>query len=400
MNRKLFACLALGLGGTFLAAFASAQQTPSLAFSGAEGFGRFATGGRGGEIVHVTTLDDSGPGSFRDAVSKPRRIVVFDVSGIVRLKSNVAVNSDITIAGQTAPGDGISLYGHSVSFSGERNVIARYVRFRQGIGGDRGKCSVNLTGGSNMIFDHCSIEWGRWDCLGLTRGSHDVTFQDCIIGEGVDPQSFGSLSDSVTNITYARNLWINNRSRNPKAKGTIQYINNVVYNWTVCGLVGGHSEREHYLDAVGNYFIAGPNSNNHAVGEFAKTDRVFQTNNLADLDKDGTLNGRELVPTNFGSGDGAPTFQSNLTVAAQVAVKILPAQVAITNVLANAGCSLHRDAVDARLIEQVKSFGKLGKRIDSEAQVGGIGELKEIHRPFEIKNGQDIEQRLADAAAH
>ena len=144
--------------------------------------------------------------------------------------------------------------------AGENNVIVRYLRFREGIAGDKGKCSVNLSGGSDMIFDHCSIEWGRWDCLGLTKGSHDITFQNCIIGEGVDPQRFGSLSDTITNITYSHNLWINNQSRNPKAKGRIQYVNNVVYNWGVCGLVGGHSEADHFLDAIGNYFIAGPNS--------------------------------------------------------------------------------------------------------------------------------------------
>ena len=127
-----------------------------------------------------------------------------------------------------------------------------------------------------MIFDHCSIEWGRWDCLGLTQGSHDITFQNCIIGEGVDPQRFGSLTDSVTNITYSHNLWINNQSRNPKAKGRIQYINNVVYNWGVCGLVGGHSAADHFLDAIGNYFIAGPDSSPHFAGEFKATDHVFQ----------------------------------------------------------------------------------------------------------------------------
>ena len=174
-------------------------------------------------------------------MSKPNRTVVFDVGGVIRLKSNVAVSSHLTLDGTDAPGDGITLYGRSVSFSGQNNVIVRYLRFREGIAGDKGKCSVNLSGGGDMIFDHCSIEWGRWDCLGLTQGSHDITFQNCIIGEGVDPQRFGSLSDSVTNITYTHNLWINNQSRNPKAKGRIQYINNVVYNWGVCGLVGGHS---------------------------------------------------------------------------------------------------------------------------------------------------------------
>jgi pectate lyase len=336
------------------------------AFSGAEGFGRFATGGGNGATVHVTNLNDSGSGSFREAVSKPNRTVVFDVGGIIRLKSNVAVNSHLTLNGQTAPGDGITLYGRSVSFSGQNDLIVRYLRFREGIAGEKGKCSVGLSDGSNMIFDHCSIEWGRWDCLGLTQDSHDITFQYCLIGEGVDPQCFGSLSDSVTGITYSHNLWINNRSRNPKAKGRIQYINNVVYNWGVCGLVGGHSSNNHFLDAIGNYFIAGPDSGPHFVGEFKATDHVFQKGNLADPDKDGKLNGREVVAADFGSGEDAPTFAKDLTVAPLAGLTVESAPVALSNVLAQAGCSLHRDAVDARLIDEVKSFGQRGKIIHAE----------------------------------
>src|SRR5471032_76767 len=335
MNFKLKLCLALVFGGTFFATSVVAQNNQKLiAFASAEGFGQFASGGRGGEIFHVTTLDDSGAGSFREAISKPNRIVVFDVSGIIRLKSNVAVSSDLTLAGQTAPGDGVMIYGRSVSFSGQKNDIVRYLRFREGIAGDKGKCSVNLSGGANMIFDHCSIEWGRWDCLGLTGGSHDMTFQNCIIGEGVDPQRFGSLSDDANNITYSHNLWINNQSRNPKAKGKIQYVNNVVYNWGVCGLVGGHSAADHFQDVVGNYFIAGPNSNSHAVGECAKTDHIFLKGNFVDADKDGKLNGRELAPADFGSGENAPTLVKDLTVAPQIAVKIESASDALAHVLA------------------------------------------------------------------
>lgn len=361
-------CLCAGI---LCPAYLVLAQT-DLAFPGAEGFGRFATGGSSGETVHVTTLDDSGIGSFRDSISQPHRTIIFDVGGIIRLKANVAVASDITIQGETAPGQGVTLYGRSVSFSGQHNVIVRYVRFREGINGDKGKCSVNLSGGSDMIFDHCSIEWGRWDCLGLTQGSHDITFQNCIIGEGVDPQRFGSLSDSVTNITYSHDLWINNQSRNPKTKGRIQYVNNVVYNWGVCGLVGGHSGADHFLDAVGNYFIAGPNSNLHAVGEFKATDRVFQQGNFADIDKDGKLNGHEVVAADFGSGENAPTFASSFTVAPLTNVAVESASSSLTNVLANAGCSLHRDAVDARLIDAVKSFGTSGKIIHSETEVGGL----------------------------
>jgi pectate lyase len=367
------------LGLHFVFPPATRAEPPRLAFAGAEGFGQFAQGGRGGEIFHVTTLDNAGVGSFRDAVGKPHRIVVFDVSGIIRLEGNVAVSSDLTLAGQTAPGDGIMLYGRSVSFSGQSNVIVRYLRFREGIAGDRGKCSVNLSGGSEMIFDHCSIEWGRWDCLGLTQGSHDITFQNCIIGEGVDPQRFGSLSDTVTNITYARNLWINNQSRNPKAKGLIQYVNNMVYNWGVCGLVGGHSGADHFLDAIGNYFIAGPNSGAHCVGEFTATDHVFQRDNLVEMEKNGQIHGRPVVAEDFGKDKDAPTFMTHLTVAPQIKVTLESAEAALSDILANAGCSRHRDSVDARLIDEVKSYGTRGKIIHTEAETGGAGELKEIH---------------------
>jgi pectate lyase len=385
MHSKPILCLVLILSGRFFLASASAQPTASPAFSGAEGFGQSASGGRGGEIFHVTTLDDSGAGSFRDAVSKPKRIVVFDVGGIIRLKSNVAVSSDLTLAGQTAPGDGVMIYGRSVSFSGQKNVIVRYLRFREGIAGDSGKCSVNLSTGSDMIFDHCSIEWGRWDCLGLTVGSHDITFQNCIIGEGIDPQRFGSLSDAVTNITYTHNLWINNQSRNPKAKGRIQYVNNVVYNWGVCGLVGGHSGADHFQDVVGNYFIAGPNSNSHFVGEFTATDHVFQKENVADTDKDGKLNGREVIAADFGGGTNAPTIVNAPSVASLAGFKIESASAALASVLANAGCSLHRDSVDARLIDEVQSFGTRGKISHTEAEAGGVGDFKEVHAPANLK---------------
>ena len=366
MKAKIFSVI------SFIFAIHAALAQTNLAFTDAEGFGRFASGGGGGETVHVTTLDDSGAGSFRDAVSQPHRIIVFDTNGIIRLQSNLAVGSDISILGQTAPGEGVTFYGRSVSFSGQKNVIVCYVRFREGITGDKGKCSVNLSAGSDMIFDHCSIEWGRWDCLGLTGGSHDITFQNCIIGEGVDPQRFGSLNDSVTNITYTHDLWINNQSRNPKAKGKIQYVNNVIYNWGVCGLVGGHSAGDHFQDVVGNYLIAGPNSNQHAVGECAATDHIFLKDNLVDLDKDGKLNGRELVPKDFGAGETAPTFVASPGNGSLDNLKIESAESALKNVLESAGCSQKRDATDLRLIDAVKSFGTRGKIIHSEAEVGGL----------------------------
>jgi hypothetical protein len=196
----------------------------------------------------------------------------------------------------------------------------------------------------------------------------------------------------VTNITYTHNLWINNQSRNPKAKGLIQYVNNVVYNWGVCGLVGGHSGADHFQDVVGNYFIAGPDSGSHFVGEFKATDHVFQKDNLVDAEKDGKLAGRIVVAEDFGAGDNAPTFVAHLSVGPLTNVSVESTPAALSNVLAQAGCSLHRDAVDARLVDAVKSFGTRGKIIHNEAEAGGVGEWKEVHAPANL-NAIDAPRR-------
>jgi hypothetical protein len=364
-------CIGSVVLGTVLASRLLAMAAALPAFPGAEGFGALASGGRGGETNVVTNLNDSGPGSFREAVSQRHRIINFHVGGIIRLKSNVSVASDVSITGESAPGDGIVLYGHSVSFSGSSNIIVRYLRFREGINGERGKCSVNIAGGANMIFDHVSIEWGRWDCLGLTQGSHDITIQNSIIGEAIDPQRFGALVDSVNNVTLSHNLWIHNHSRNPKAKGTIQYINNVVYNWGVTGLVGGHSGAEHQLDVIGNYFVKGPSSNDRFLGMFTATDKVFQSGNLADLDRNGELNGHDVVGTDFSDSGGGPTLVTNSFLQPPVAVSVDRAEVAYRKIIGEAGCSLHRDAVDSRLIAELQSLGKKGRIVHDENEASG-----------------------------
>jgi len=358
---------------------------PLPAFPGAEGFGALATGGRGGTVVHVTTLADSGPGSFRDAVSQPHRIVVFDVGGIIALKSNVALSSDLTLAGQTAPGEGLVLYGAGVSLAGQSNVIIRYLRFRGGIASDRGKKSLGADRSSHLIVDHCSLEWGRWDNLGLTVGSHDLTVQHCLIAEAIHPQSFGALIDTVTNVTLSHNLWLSNESRNPKAKGTVQFINNVVYNWAETGLCGGHSAADHSLDVIGNYFIAGPSSNDRFAGQFTATDHVYHSGNVADLDRDGTLNGHAVVDADFHRPDEKtytlPTFVSAAALHPPVPVTTESAAIAYEKIAATAGCSFRRDAVDLRLIAELRSLGKKGKTIPhtddrGEALAGGQPEIQ------------------------
>ena len=131
-----------------------------LAFPGAEGWGRYATGGRYGTVYHVTNLNDSGSGSLRDAVSQPNRIVVFDVCGVINIKSRMSFSANLYVAGQTAPGEGVIVYGDGVTFSSADNIIVRYMKFRMGKNGSSGKDAAGIANGTNMIFDHCSIAWG------------------------------------------------------------------------------------------------------------------------------------------------------------------------------------------------------------------------------------------------
>lgn len=368
-----------------------------LAFPGAEGFGKYAQGGRGGEIYHVTSLEDSGTGTLREGVNKPHRTIVFDISGVIRLKSRLTIASNITIAGQTAPGKGIVVYGNGVSMTGSDNVIIRYIKFRGSENMGRGVCTLSADNARNIIFDHISIEWGRWDNLHI-KGSNKITVQNCLIGEGINPQMFGALLENPTNLTFYRCLWVDNQSRNPKAKASIEIINNVIYNWGSNGLVGGHSGADHYQDILANYFIAGPNSSDNFIGMFTATDHVFQQGNITDMNKNGKMDGRIVTNEDF-TNIGA-TLASSVQHSSSVSV-IEDAEKAYTTVIANCGDSQHRDAIDKRLIAYVNSIGKEGKIIQSENEVGGqepiemiLGEKDSdrdgIPDSWETKNGLNI----------
>lgn len=138
-----------------------AIQAQQLAFPGAEGFGAYASGGRGGEIVHVTNLNAAGAGSLADAVSSPNRFVVFDVGGVIDITGkSITIASNVTIAGQTAPGEGITIYGGRVIASNNSNIIMRYIRMRGGLSVNSSKCTLTLDGCNNIIMDHCSVSWG------------------------------------------------------------------------------------------------------------------------------------------------------------------------------------------------------------------------------------------------
>jgi hypothetical protein len=355
-----------------------------LAFPGAEGFGATVTGGRNGQVVHVTSLADSGAGSLRDAVSGSNRIVVFDVSGVIKPTDIIVVAGDnITLAGQSAPGDGITIYGREVSFSNRKNVIVRYLRFRQGMTDSSGsaKKTVNITDGQNMIFDHVSIQWGRWDNFGITGTSSTVTLQNSIIGEGVPPQNFGSIIDGEQDITIAHNLWIDNNERNPKFKANGECINNVVYNWgTGGGIIGGHSGTDWYEDYINNYLIAGPSAVAKFFTFYTNTDHAYQTGNMVDVNKDGQLNGRAVVNADF-EGTSPPTFETAAHSKPPVPVTVLSAEDAYARVVAQAGTCKHRDAVELRLVAQLTSLGTKGAIIANESDVGGQPAMTQVTRP-------------------
>lgn len=370
---------------TIIILISSAAFSQQLAFPGAEGFGRFASGGRGGSVYAVTNLNDSGQGSFRDAVSQPKRTVVFNVSGVIKIGDKIKAAPDITIAGQTAPGQGITVYGNSVSFGG--NTIVRYMRFRGSINMARGACVVVADSLDKLILDHISVEWGRWDNLHI-KYSTNVTLQNCLVAESIQPQNFGALIERPEYVTMYHCLWADNHSRNPKAKAKIEYVNNVIYNWGTSGFVGGHSAEDHYQDIAGNYFIAGPNSTDNFLAMFTATDHVYAQNNMVDLNKDGVLNGRLITNDDFIKEKATVLTQPSMLPKSNL--KIGTPQQAYQITITQAGSSLHRDAVDTRIIGYVTSLGKTGKEFKTEADAGGQPAVDEQHSTLKDTDGDGI----------
>lgn len=372
---KLKAFIAFTLSAVWAACGASPAQT--VAFPGAEGYGALTSGGRGKPAVVVSNLNDDGPGSFRQAVSHDGATVVFGVAGVIHLKSNLVLPSDLTIAGQTAPGSGITIADAKVSMTDAHNIIIRYMRFRGGITEAKGSSSLNLANASKVMIDHVSIEWGRWDNI-QTNGNSYSTIQHSIIGQGIVPQRFGCLCESDY-LTLSHNLWIDNKSRNPKSKGRIQYVNNVVYNWGVTGYVGGHGAADHYADLVNNYFIAGPQSSPHFIGEFTKTDHIYSQGNYVDEDRNGKLDGRPVSLDEFERAGADVIAQPGFKP--EIAVHVDPAPALVRLVAENAGDTLCRDAVDRQLVDDMLSFGRAGKFIADETEVGGLPAQIAGHAP-------------------
>ncbi|KAI1397530.1 polysaccharide lyase family 1 protein [Hypoxylon fuscum] len=353
----------------FLAAACLVTLTPNasalLAFPGAEGFGRNAVGGRTGSVYHVTNLNDSGAGSFRDAVSASNRIVVFNVGGIIKITTRIAVSKNIYIAGQTAPGDGITIYGNGMSFSNANDAIVRYIRFRMGKGGDSGKDGITIADGSNMIFDHVSAAWGRDETFSINGAVHNVTVQNTIIGQGLETHSCGGLMQSDYGISLFRNLYIDNKTRNPKVKGINDFQNNVIYNWGGGGAyIAGDSAGQSNANIISNYFISGPST---SVAAFTRGNANFHgyvSENYYDSNKDGTLNGSPLcVNTSCYSSMDIKTSSFDYPGPE----KLMSAPDAVVYVLQNVGTTFPvRDVVDEGLVAEVQSYGKKGALISDE----------------------------------
>jgi hypothetical protein len=266
VGTTFFLSTTLLLIGSHVNDVAAAAQNIA-AFPGAEGGGKFATGGRGGDVVYVTNLNDSGPGSFREAVGTSKRIVLFKVGGTIELKSDVVVKSNVTVAGQTAPGGaGITLKNYKIGLGGD-NIILRFISSRPGESHrDSDYDAFGGAQGSNSIVDHCSIGWANDEQWGLYSKNNNYTVQYSIVGPA-NSFSYHSKGDhgfgvmlGRANATWHHNLIAHNESRNFRGKvpGTnaVDFTNNVIYDWgfeTTYGTIG-------HLNYVNNTLKMGPST--------------------------------------------------------------------------------------------------------------------------------------------
>ncbi|OMQ10373.1 polysaccharide lyase [[Flexibacter] sp. ATCC 35103] len=373
------------------------------AFPGAEGGGAFTQGGRGGKIFVVTSLEDSGKGTFREACEAVgARTIVFNVSGIIQLKKRISMRAPyVTIAGQTAPGDGICIAGETLEID-THDVIIRHMRFR------RGATEVtrrdDALGGNpigNIIVDHCSVSWGLDENISLYRHQFqandkskleklpacNITIQNTISSEGLDTynHAFGSTIGGL-NSTFMRNLWADNISRNASIGmyGDFNFVNNVIFNWWNRSLDGG--DYRSMFNIINNYFKPGPitPSDQPIRYRILKPESGYMTPKTygrAYVDGNYIVGSPEVTADNWNGGvqledqSEAETkeyleFIKQPKAFPMPHITIMKAEEAYEFVLNNVGATLpKRDAVDERIIKQVRT-GKIETKDGLENAIG------------------------------
>lgn len=371
------------------------------AFPTAEGFGKYAIGGRGGRVIEVTNLNDSGPGSFRAACeAEGPRTVVFRVSGTIALESELKIKHPyITIAGQTAPGDGICVKGYQVGFEAD-HIIIRYMRFRPGA--EKGKEQDGFGGqGDHIIIDHCSVSWGIDETLSINKASN-LTVQWCLVSESLfnsihkkGNHGYGGLWGGPGG-SFHHNALVHHSSRNPRASGNkesglLDFRNNVVYNWGFNSAYGGELWPRNWIN---NYYKPGPATRESVRRRiFLQKDprgKMFASGNVVD-------GFPEVAADNWGKGidfaeDGEASEETLRVDAEYVVAPVMTdtAEVAFERILAGAGASMSRDSVDQRIIHEMRtgtathgnSFDGGGNGIiDSPEDVGGWPALRSTPAP-------------------
>lgn len=390
------------------------MQAQQIAFPGAEGYGKWTVGGRGGRVLTVTNLNDSGEGSFRDAVEQTgARIVVFAVDGTIELKSPLRINNDsITIAGQSAPGDGICLKDYPLVVNAS-NVIIRYIRVRVG---DRYRLDSDGVGGGrygqkNVILDHLSVSWSIDECLSIYK-TENLTVQWCLVAHSLNTSVHTKGSHGFGGIwggykaTFHHNLLANHASRNPRfssVDGTkwVDCRNNVVYNWGFKTAYGGGHHAE--INIVNNYYKPGPASQHHRLLDVAEdgTGRYYVAGNVMAGDDAVTRDnhsaitdcaGKCYIPGRKSAGPDSGISPEAIPTSGEECASCLvgspfPSEpihedapvVAYQRILESVGCSFSQDSYDREVLRQVRegigTFGTNGI-INSQEDVGGWPILK------------------------
>ncbi len=373
------------------------------AFPGVEGFGKYTVGGRGGKVIEVTNLHDAGPGSFRAAVSaKGPRTVVFRVSGTIALESELKIREPyLTIAGQTAPGDGICIKNYQVNFDTSQ-VIMRYLRFRPG--DEKGKEQDAFGGaGNQIVVDHCSASWGVDETFSINKAAN-LTVQWCLVSESLYHSLHKKANHGYGGLwggpggSWHHNILAHHSSRNPRASGNVDsglmdYRNNVIYNWGFNSAYGGELWPRNWIN---NYYKSGPATDDKVRGRiFLQKDprgKMFAAGNFVAgfpaISADNWNGGINFAP------DGEATEKTLRVDRPFVVAPVTTqsAEVAYGLVLAQAGASLVRDAVDRRVVEEIRTgtatFGASYKGggkgiIDSQKDVGGWPELRSLPAPVD-----------------